>query len=125
MVQGTFSPVEHVLGLVAGYGSGAVAAGQVLAQAVLPCDACLGGVQAWAATAGTGVGSTVLDVLVDGASVYAAAKPTLAATATGAFASGRPSRRALPAGALLSLIVLSVSSTGHAKLAVTVAIERP
>lgn len=81
-----------------------------------------------AGTAGTGAGDTVLDILLNGTSIFttAANRPTLLATSTGAFANTLPDTKRVVAGDRISLICLSVSGagTGHAKVAFTVVIEQ-
>jgi hypothetical protein len=126
-MAGTRSVPGRVLSTLQGYGSAAVTAGQVLSEHVLAHDARLGGVAAYASTAGTGLGDTVLDVLKNGTSIWAATgdRPTLAATSTGAFANAAPSHRAAQAGDLLTLKVASISSTGHARVALAIALEDP
>lgn len=126
-MAGTRSESARVLGTLNGYSVAAVSAAQYLLEWVAPFACRVGGVQAYATTAGTGVGNTVLDVLKDGSSIYttAANRPTLAATSTGAFASSAPDARAVQAGDRIALQVSSISSTGHARLAFSVALERP
>jgi hypothetical protein len=82
----------------------------------------------YGATAGTGAGTTVVDLLKNGVSVWSApaSRPTLAATSTGEFASTRPNRgAACNPGDRLSWQVAAISSTGHARLACAAALEAP
>jgi len=127
VVAGTFADTSLLIGLIPGYSNGAVSAGTYLIEAVMPCAARLAGVQVYAATAGTGVGNTVVDVLVNGTSIYAAAgdKPTLAAIDTGAFPSNPPRQTTVSRGDRVSIQVASISSTGHARLMAAVGLHRP
>jgi hypothetical protein len=81
----------------------------------------------YAVTAGTGGANTVVDVLVNGTSIWATAgnKPTLLATSTGEFANavGDPNKTGVRPGDRISIQVASISSTGHARLSATVALE--
>ena len=111
---------------VEGYSSAAVTASQFLGETVVlfPCE--LTAVKVYAATAGTGGGNTVVDLLKNGTSVWSAAgnRPTLAATSTGEFESTAPNRgTALNPGDRLSWQVASVSTTGHARLMAGAALE--
>lgn len=124
--SGTYSDASSVLAVVSGYSVAAVTAAQYLVELQLPFACRVGGIQARAATAGTGAGSTVLDVLINGTSIWtvAASRPTLLAASTGSFASLRAPSNSLKRGDVLSLQVASISSTGHARLALTLALER-
>lgn len=126
-MPGTRSDPHRVLALLSAYSSAAVTAGLNVEEFVVPFPCRLGGIQATAVTAGTGAGNTVLDILNGGTSVYVttANRPTLAATSTGAFACSAPEKRAVQVGDRLTLQAASISSTGHARLAFTVALEAP
>lgn len=107
--------------------TGAVTAGQVLAECSFPWHSGkIGGASAQAVTAGTGGGNTVLDILVNGVSIFGAAgdKPTLLATNTGVFTMAVPTSKALRYEDRISVIVLSVSTTGHARLSFTLGLEK-
>jgi hypothetical protein len=137
MAGGTRSQAEIVVAVVVAESAPAgtaVTAGQALIDFAVPCDCKIGGVKARAEVAGTGAGSTVLDVLLNGVSVWDATadKPQLAATLTGEFASKVPARRSLRAGSgaggsgdYLGVKVSSVSSTGHGRVSVAIALESP
>ena len=87
----------------------------------------IAGAEFYAVTAGTGGGNTVLDILVNGTSVFGAAgdKPTLlAVTATAPFVMSPPTAKALRFGDRITVICLSVSSTGHARVSGAVALEK-
>jgi hypothetical protein len=116
------NPIRQV---VVGYANAAVTAAQVLTEFVAPCPMRIGAVVAYAGTAGTGGASTVLDVRKNGNTVWTNAtdQPTLLATATGEFANPAPNVRAIAAGDRVSLHAQSVSTTGHARLMVSVALE--
>lgn len=93
---------------------------------LFPCR--LTAVKVYASTAGTGGGNTTIDLLKNGTSVWSAAgnRPTLAATSTGEFANTAPNRgTALNPGDVLSFYIDTISTTGHARLACTAALERP
>lgn len=108
--------------------TGATTAGQVLAEAIFPWDAGrIGGIDAAAQTAGTGAGNQVLDVLVNGTSIWNTAgdKPTLLGTGTGRYTMAPPNNKGLRYGDRITLIVLSIAaSTGQARVALTVGLEK-
>src|SRR5947209_3390030 len=94
---GTYSDPLYVIDTVCGDSesvgiAGAVIANQYLRLYLSPFDCFIGGIQADARTAGSGAGNTVIDVLVNGVSIWttAANRPTLAAASTGAFTISRP-----------------------------------
>lgn len=128
MTAGSFSDAGwHELD-IDGYSNAAVTAGQFFVEKVVTSVGRIGGIQANAATAGTGVGNTVLDVLLNGTSIWTVSgdRPTLAAASTGAFASKPPATRlAIKPGDILALKVASISTTGHARLSLSVALEKP
>ena len=91
-----------------------------------PCR--LTAVKVYATTAGTGGGNTVVDLLRNGVSVWSAAgnRPTLAAVSTGEFTNTRPDRGVgLDPGDRIAFQVASISTTGHARLSASAALERP
>lgn len=108
-----------------GYATYAVAANLYLGEWPIPQACVLGGVKVYAGAAGSGAGSTVVDILLNGTSVYksTADRPTLAALSTGEFANKLPARRAISVGDIIAIKVISISSTGHARLGVGVALE--
>ena len=123
---GTRTGAGMVATTVTGYSSAAVTASQSLGETVVlfPCE--LTAVKVYAQTAGTGAGNTVVDLLKNGTSVWSTAgnRPTLAATSTGEFESTAPNRRtALDPGDRLTWQVVSVSTTGHARLMASAALE--
>ena len=127
-MPGTRSQSKNVVDVVSGYSSAAVTAAQVLTEYVAVTFGRLNGIKFLAVTAGTGGGNTVGDVLVNGTSVWSvgtANKPTLAATSTGEFASSLPdpASRGIRPGDRITISVASVSSTGHARLMASVAID--
>jgi hypothetical protein len=114
-------------GIINGYSAAAVTAGQNLSEARFPwTSGRIGGIEAGAGVAGTGAGTTVLDVLVNGVSIWNTAgdRPTLLATSTGTFAMNPPNAKGLRYGDLVQLQVASVSTTGHARQALTVGLEK-
>ena len=123
---GTRTGAGMVATTVTGYSSAAVTASQFLGEHVVlfPCE--LTAVKVYAVTAGTGGGNTVVDVLKNSTSVWSAAgnRPTLAATSTGEFENTAPNRgTALNPGDRVSIQVISVSTTGHARVMASVALE--
>lgn len=124
-MPGTQCSAFAVREIVQGYASAAVTAAQVIHQMVVPCRCRVAAVKAYASVAGTGAGNTVLELKKNGTTMYttAANRPTLLATSTGEFANTNPDVRELLPGDLLSLEVASVSTTGHGKVAYSVALE--
>ena len=128
MASGSFSLPVRVIGLISGYNNSAVTDELYLIELPLPCECRLGGVQVGAATAGSGTGSTIVDVFINGTSVWANSsnRPTLAAADTGEFTSTRVTNRALKIGDILVVQVKEIPTvTGHARLRWCIAIERP
>lgn len=125
MARGTHSGSGAVFSTLYGYASSAVSAGQYLAEYIAVCPGQFGAIKAYAYTAGTGGGNTVLDILKNGTSIYSASgnKPTLAATSTGQFANAAISTTRFQAGDVIALQVLSISTTGHARLMMTLGLQ--
>lgn len=127
-MAGTKTGAEDVATVFQGTSTGAVTAAQYLQATVVVFPCRLTAVKVYAATAGTGGGNTVVDLLKNGTSVWSSAgnRPTLAATSTGEFASTKPNRgTALNPGDFLTWYVDTVSATGHARLGCAAALERP
>jgi len=127
-MPGTRAPGKSVADVLVGGSNAAVTAAQNLLFApalIAPFNGRVGAVKVYANTAGTGGGNTVVDVLVNGTSIWsvAAAKPTLLATATGEFANAIGDRGSFRAGDRVTVTVASISSTGHAALSVAVALQ--
>jgi len=126
-MPGTRSQAKNIVDVISGYSSAAVTAAQVLNEYVVPCFGRIGAVKFFAVTAGTGGGNTVGDVLLNGTSVWATAgsKPTLAATSTGEFTNAvpDPGSRGVRPGDRITVQVGSISSTGHARVMASVAID--
>lgn len=116
--------VRHV---VCGHSAAAVAAGDTLAREVMPLRGKITGVWAYGAVAGTGTGNTVLDVLVNGRSIWAdySNAPYLLATDTAVFVAVPPTSglRDVKPGDIVQIRVPSVSTSGHARLSAAAAIE--
>lgn len=115
------------VGVLGGYSGTAVTASQNLNEMAFPWSAGrIGGIAVKAATAGTGGASTVVDVLLNGTSIWTTGtdRPTLAATQTGAFTMAPPNVRGLKYEDTLTIQVATISSTGHARVAVTVGLEK-
>jgi len=126
--SGTNSPAEIVIGILNGYNNAAVTASLYLEEATIPMDCVIGGIRAYAETAGSGSGNTVLDVLKNGSTIWrtAANKPTLLGTDTGNFDSTDPDIVAINEGDRIALQVASIpATTGHARVFMTVCLENP
>lgn len=117
-MPGTRVQGNSVIDSLQGYNLTAVTAAQVLWKCVPPFFGRIKGVKAFADTAGTGAGNTVLDITRNGTSIWttAANRPTLAATSTGEFANSDPDLGNFRPGDQLALIVSAISTTGHASL---------
>ena len=126
--SGTNSPAEIVIGILNGYNNAAVTANLYLEEATIPMDCVIGGIRAYAETAGSGSGNTVLDVLKNGSTIWrtAANKPTLLGTDTGNFDSTDPDIVAINEGDRIALQVASIpATTGHARVFMTICLENP
>ena len=127
-MPGTRSQPGSTTDVVTGYSNAAVTASQFLNEYIVVFFGRITGIKVYATTAGTGGGNTVVDVLVNGTSIWATAgnKPTLLATSTGEFANavGDAGRVGVRPGDRIALQVASISSTGHARLSASAAIER-
>ena len=110
------------------YNLAAVTAGLVLAETYFPwASGKIAGFEFGAVTAGTGAGNTVLDIQINGVSAYStvANRPTLlAVTANGRFSGGQPDVKSLRYGDRVTVVALTISSTGHARVAGAVAFEK-
>lgn len=108
--------------------TGATTANQVLAEMIFPWDAGrIAGCDAAAQTAGTGAGNQVLDVLLNGTSIWtnAADRPTLLGTGTGRYTMAAANTRGLRYGDRITIVVAAIAaSTGQARVACTVALEK-
>jgi len=125
-MAGTTAKAHAVRQVLTAYSSGAVSAA-TLTEYVMTFKGKIIGVAADAETAGAGVGDTVLDITVNGTSIWSleANRPTLAAASTGAFANAIPraTARNVKAGDIVILSVASISDTGHARLSLSAAVE--
>ena len=122
--SGTNSPAEIVIGILNGYNNAAVTASLYLEEATIPMDCVIGGIRAYAETAGSGSGNTVLDVLKNGSTIWHTAgnNPTLLGTDTGTDADVV----AINEGDRIALQVSSIpATTGHARVFMTVCLENP
>lgn len=126
-MPGTYTNAYPVKTVVDAYSVAAVTAGPlILKRWVCPMNAArIGAVVANAGSAGTGGASTVIDILKNGTSIWTTGtdRPTLLAASTGEFANQPPNVRALQKGDVLDIRVVTISTTGHALVAVGVAIE--
>lgn len=130
-MAGTHGYKKPPLAVLNGYSSAAVTASQHLLEGIVPFPFRIGAVMADAGGAGTNTGNTVLDLLVNGTSVWRASgnRPTLAAASTGGFANTEPDSRSfgMRAGALGNVVDLQVasipSSAGHTRVKFSVVLE--
>lgn len=122
-IQRTEAPFTNIQGFLHGFVAGGGSNGLVLDAmlAVVPGQIRL----VAAACQASGAQPTVLDVLLNGTSVWTnpADRPTLGAGVSGRFKSGRINRSAVHPGDVLQLIV--VSAGGGSQLTATVALEDP
>ncbi len=126
MSAGTYSDPLAVIGNLHAYNAAAVTAALPLLAWTAPFQCRIGGIQANGATAGTGGGSTVLDITINGTSVWVttANRPTLLAVSTGNFALLAPDSRTIKRGDQVVMLVLTISTTGHALLNFSLTLER-
>lgn len=124
-MPGTRSNAFPVHDVVKGYSAAAVTTALTLTEYVAVFPGRIGAIKAYAVTAGTGGGNGVMDVLLNGVSIWTTAgnRPTLAATSTGEFANTAPDTRSFQPGDRLLLQAASISSTGHARVMLSVALE--
>lgn len=114
-----FTPIQSYLN---GYLQTSATSGVVLAALIAPLPSVIRYVFAAADAGGT---TTVLDVLLNGQSVWhnAADRPTLTGGASGRFKSGRINRSAVQPGDIVELVVATAGN--KARLVATVALEDP
>src|SRR5919202_7114539 len=114
-------------GNVRGHSSSAGTTNQVLEEMVVPFRCEIGAITALAVTAGSGAGNTVLDVLVNGTTIFVTTtnRPTLAAASTGEFTTSPPDgTRALRPGDRVTLQVASIPATnGHARVMASIVLN--
>jgi uncharacterized membrane protein len=126
-MPGTRAQSKNLIEMVSSYSNAAVTANQYLWEFVSVCYGRINGIKVYAATAGTGGGNTVIDVLRNGVSIWSIAgnKPTLLATSTGEFANSQADAgmRGIRPGDLISIQVASISTTGHARITASVGLE--
>lgn len=117
--------MRHV---ISGHNAAAVTAGLTLAREVMVFDGKITGFWAYGATAGSGAGNTVLDCMVNGRSIWSdfANAPYLLATDTAVFVAVPPSNglRDVKPGDLVQIRVVSVSTSGHARVSASATVER-
>lgn len=88
----------------------------------------IGSIQCYAGIAGSGTGNTVIDVLLNGKSIWIRPgdRPTLPATSTGPFILAQPTVKTLKAGDILDIQVAQVpTGTGPKLVRATLTIEKP
>lgn len=117
------APFTPIQGFLHGFAFGGITGGQVLDAMIIPTAAQIR--IAAAACQASGAQPTVLDVLLNGTSVWhnPADRPTLPGGQSGKFLSGRINRSALKAGDVLQLVV--VTAGGGSNLTATVVLEDP
>ena len=125
-MAGTTASAIAVRHVVNAHNVAAVTAGQTLARDVMSIRGRIIGVQVYGAVAGTGTGNTVLDVQVNGRSIWSHFDnaPYLLATATGVFTCVQPSPglRDVEPGDIVQIRLVSVSTSGHARLSAAAAV---
>jgi hypothetical protein len=127
-MAGTRTGASKVAAVLRGYSNAAVTANQYLTEEPVLFPARIGAVKVRAETAGSGVGSTVVDVLLNGASVYTTAgnRPTIAAASTGEATNTRPNAVSVQPGDVLAWRVISVpAGSGHARVSAACSLEVP
>lgn len=127
-MPGTRAQPKNIADTIAAYSNAAVTNGQVLTEWVSVVFGRLTGIKFLAVTAGVGAGNTTMDVLINGTSVWANAanKPTLATASTGEFQNSvaDPNTRSVRPGDRITIQCIGIpATTGHARVAGTVAIE--
>src|SRR6266542_3876008 len=125
-MPGTRSNAFPVHAVVSSFNAGAVTAALTLTEYVCLFPGRIGAIKANAQTAGVGAGNGVLDVLLNGTSVWTTAtnRPTLLGTSTGEFANTAPDTRAFVPGDRLTLSVATIpATTGQARVMLDVALE--
>lgn len=126
-MPGTRAQPRAVIDVVQGYSNAAVTANQILTEYISLCYARITGIKAYAVTAGTGAANTVVDVLLNGTSLWANAanKPTLLATSTGEFANtiADAGMRGVRPGDRITIQIAAISTTGQARLMASVGLE--
>lgn len=126
MANGTRAQGKSVADVINGGSASAVTAAQNLIT--VPIVATFNGriqaVKVYGGTAGTGAGNTVVDVTINGTSIWsqATSRPTLLATNAGEFGNSIGDKGSFKAGDRINVVCASVSTTGHANLSVGVAL---
>ena len=122
MTHALAAPFTRIQGFLHGYLQTGGNNGQMIDMLVAVAPATIRRVIAVADAGGTG---TVLDVRINGTSVWTnpADRPTLAGGAGGRFLSGRINRSAIQPGDVVSLVM--VQAGNKTNLAATVALEDP
>ena len=112
-------------GSIDGAIDGSLLANQVLLESTMSFPARIAAVKARAETAGTGAGNTVLDILINGTTIWRTAgnRPTLLATSTGEFANTQPTNTTLQSDDRLQVKVISISTTGHRNVSLQIALK--
>ena len=116
------APFTPIQGFLTGFATVSPVSGTVLNGMVAPTPAVIRYVVAAASAGGT---TTVLDVLLNGSSIWTNPndRPILSGAASGRFASGRINRSAIQPGDVLELVVATAGN--KARLVATVALEDP
>lgn len=126
-MPGTNSNAYPARAVVSGYNNAAVTANLYLREWVCPFNAArIGAIKANGGAAGAGAGNTVIDILKNGTTIFAATadRPTLATASTGEFTNISPSTRALQKGDVLAIQVVTIpATTGHTRVSCSVVVE--
>ena len=116
-------PVHHVF---TGSKETAVAANDIIGRMVVPFKGRIRGVKVNAGGAAVGAGNTIIDLRINGTTVWTAGadRPTLATASTGEFTNPAPNVQAVAAGDVLTWFVVSIPATsGHTLVGAGAAIE--
>lgn len=125
-MPGTRVQVGTICDSIQGYNSAAVTTSLILWKYIAVSFGRVKGVKAYAGTAGSGAGNTVIDILRNGTSMWttAANRPTLAAASTGEFANSDPDLGMFRPGDQIVMQVVTIpATTGHADVYCTAAVS--
>jgi hypothetical protein len=126
-MPGTRAWGKSVADVISVGSTAAVTAAQILTAQPYLCtfNGRIQAIKGYAGAAGTGAGSTVLDVQINGQSVWsqASSRPTLAAASTGEFNNAIGDRSSFKAGDRITVLVPTIpATTGHGTVSVAVAL---
>ena len=125
-MAGTSGNANTTRQVLTAYSSAATTAA-TLTEYVMTFKGRIKGIRADGEIAGTGGASTVLDITVNGTSIWTTGtdRPTLLAASTGAFANTdpTPTLAQVEPGDLVILKVATISDTGHARLSLSAGVH--